>query len=265
MKKYGSFFVQNSCYLAKIVYNHFIIYIIYFLIIISMGQINHFAETNVDDKLKSMISECIGMTSLKISEAENVILQLPICARAPLLALYFVKIRGIEDENSKKFDRFAVLIKLFQIAVRIYERHVLGGASNRFIGTDRFDNKKVKQLVENLGVRQQTNTFKLDSAIDNDPYYKEVLYDLKHAKQCNFVVKATISDYFVKKVMQFVALYAQDVQKFYSVRANSSVCDEQLYKQSWSKYKLLTVRSLFFPNDLEPEELSEFFENYSLR
>ena len=70
---------------------------------------------------------------------------------------------------------------------------------------------------------------------------------------------------FVKKVMQFVALYAQDVRTFYSVRANSSVCDEQLYKQSWAKFKLLTVKSLFFPNDLEPEEFAEFFENYSLR
>lgn len=230
-----------------------------------MGQINHFAETNADDKLKSMIGVCINGTSLKISDAEDVILQLPICARAPLLALYFTKVRGIVEDGTLQHHRFVLLISLFQTAVRIYERHALYGAYNRFIGTDRFDNTNVKRLVDNLGVRQQTNTFKLDSVIDNDPYYKEVLFDVKHNKLMNCNVKATISDYFVKKVMQFVALYAQDVQKFYSVRGNSTICDEQLYKQSWNKYKLLTVRSLFFTNDLELEELTEFFENYSLR
>ena len=77
---------------------------------------------------------------------------------------------------------------------------------------------------------------------------------------------------FVKKVMQFVTLYAQDVRTFYSmdvqtfyVRTNPLVCDEQLYKQSWIKFKLLTVKSLFFLNDLSEEEFAEFFENYSLR
>lgn len=176
-----------------------------------------------------------------------------------------MRIRGIESDNSDKYGRFVLLLSSFQAAVRIFERHVLYGASNRFIGTDRFDNKNVRQLVTNLGIRQQTNTFELDSVIDNNPYYKEVLYEVKHNALLNCKVKATISDYFVKKVMQFVALYAQDMQTFYSVRANSSVCDEQLYKQSWAKFKLLTVKSLFFPNDLEPEEFAEFFENYSLR
>ena len=222
-------------------------------------------KTDFDDELKSRISECIKGTSLKVSEAEGVILQLPICARAPLLALYFTRIRGIVDNNSEAFCRFAVLIKLFQITVRIYERHVLDDADSRFIASDRFCNEKVKQLVQNMGIRLQTNTFKLDSVIDNDPYYKEVLFDLKYAEQCNFSIKPTISDYFVKKVMQFVALYAQDVQEFYSTRANAPVCEEQLYKQSWSKYELPTVNNPFFPNDLEQEELAEFFENYSLR
>lgn len=252
--------------MAKIIYNDSIIYIIHFLNYYFMEHVNHFAETNADDKLKSMISDCVSGTSLRVYDAEKVILQLPICARAPLLALYFMRIRGIESDNSDKYCRFVLLLSLFQAAVRIFERHVLYGASNRFIGTDRFDNKNVKQLITNLGIRQQTNTFELDSVIDNNPYYKEVLYDVKYNNallSCR--VKATISDYFVKKVMQFVALYAQDVRTFYSVRANSSVCDEQLYKQSWAKFKLLTVKSLFFPNDLEPEEFAEFFENYSLR
>lgn len=247
-------------------YNHYIIYIIHFLNYYFMEHVNHFAETNADDKLKSMISDCMSGTSLGVYDAEKVILQLPICARAPLLALYFMRIRGIVKDHTDKHLRFVLLLSLFQAAVRIFERHVLYGASNRFIGTDRFDNKNVKQLVTNLGIRQQTNTFELDSVIDNNPYYKEVLYDVKYNNallSCR--VKATISDYFVKKVMQFVALYAQDVRTFYSVRANSSVCDEQLYKQSWAKFKLLTVKSLFFPNDLEPEEFAEFFENYSLR
>lgn len=231
-----------------------------------MEQVNHFAETNADDKLKSMILDCMSGTSLGVYDAEKVILQLPICARAPLLAFYFMRIRGIVEDRTDKHLRFVLLLSLFQVAVRIFERHVLYGASNRFIGTDRFDNKNVKQLIKNLGIRQQTNTFELDSVIDNNPYYKEVLYEVKYNKALlNSTVKATISDYFVKKVMQFVALYAQDMQTFYSVRANSSVCDEQLYKQSWAKFKLLTVKSLFFPNDLEPEEFAEFFENYSLR
>lgn len=251
--------------MAKIIYNDSIIYIIHFLNYYFMEHVNHFAETNADDKLKSMISDCVLGTSLRVYDAEKVILQLPVCARAPLLALYFMRIRGIESDNSDKYGRFVLLLSSFQAAVRIFERHVLYGASNRFIGTDRFDNKKVRQLVTNFGIRQQTNTFELDSVIDNNPYYKEVLYEVKHNALLNCKVKATISDYFVKKVMQFVALYAQDMQTFYSVRANSSVCDEQLYKQSWAKFKLLTVKSLFFPNDLEPEEFAEFFENYSLR
>ncbi len=238
-----------------------------------MEQINHFAETNADDQLKSMISECINGTSLKISDAEDVILQLPICARAPLLSLYFTKVRGIMEDSSVEYHRFVLLLSLFQVAVRIFERHVLYGISNRFIGVDRFDNKNVKQLIKNLGIRQQTNTFELDSIIDNNPYYKEVLYEVKHNNALlNCDVKATISDYFVKKVMQFVALYAQDVRTFYSmdvqtyyVRTNPSICDEQLYKQSWIKFKLLTVKSLFFLNDLSEEEFAEFFENYSLR
>lgn len=228
-----------------------------------MEQVNHFAETNADSELKTAIDRYVCAAKFpKYSDLEEIILQLPICARAPLLALYFLKVREAKNQQAN----FELLIRLFQVAVRIFERHVLYGASNRFIGTDRFDNKNVKQLITNLGIRQQTNTFELDSVIDNNPYYKEVLYEVKYNKALlNSTVKATISDYFVKKVMQFVALYAQDMQTFYSVRANSSVCDEQLYKQSWAKFKLLTVKSLFFPNDLEPEEFAEFFENYSLR
>ena len=237
-----------------------------------MEHVNHFAETNADDKLKSMIFDCISGTSLGVYDAEKVILQLPICARAPLLAFYFMRIRGIVEDRTDKHLRFVLLLSLFQAAVRIYERHVLYGISNRFIGTDHFDNKNVKQLITNLEIRQQTNTFELDSVIDNNPYYKEVLYEVKHNALLNCKVKATISDYFVKKVMQFVALYAQDVQTFYSmdvqtfyVRTHPSICDEQLYKQSWTKFKLLTVKSLFFLNDLSEEEFAEFFENYSLR
>ena len=128
--------------------------------------------------------------------------------------------------------------------------------------TDRFDNQNVKQLIENLKIRQQTNTFKLDSVIDNDPYYKEVLFDVRNV---NSRLKATISDYFVKKVIQLVALYARDVQIFYAHQSATMVCEEQYYKQTWIKYKLLTIKSLFFLNDLAEEEFAEFFENYSLR
>lgn len=227
-----------------------------------MEKIKHFSETNADEKLKSMIEECAGGTKLSVYEVEKAILPLPICARAPLLALYFTRVRGIVKDNSMELRRFVLLIKSFQTAVRIYERHVLYGASNRFIGTDRFDNQNVKQLIENLKIRQQTNTFKFDSVIDNDPYYKEVLFDVQSV---NSGVKATISDYFVKKVMQFVALYARDVQTFYTHRSTAVVCDEQYYKQTWIKYKLLTVKSLFFLNDLAEEDFAEFFENYSLR
>lgn len=227
-----------------------------------MEKIKHFSETNADEKLKSMIEECAGGTKLSVYEVEKAILPLPICARAPLLALYFTRVRGIVKDNSMELSRFVLLINLFKIAVRIYERHVLYGASNRFIGTDRFDSQKVKQLIENLKTRQQTNTFKLDSFIDNDPYYKEVLFDVRNV---NCRLKATISDYFVKKVMQLVAFYARDVQSFYSVRTATVACEEQQYKQTWMKYKLLTVKSLFFLNDLAAEDFAEFFENYSLR
>lgn len=227
-----------------------------------MEKIKHFSETNADEKLKSMIEECVVGTELSVYEVEKIILPMPICARAPLLALYFNRVYGIVKDNSVELERFVLLVKLFQTAVRIYERHVLYGASNRFIGTDRFDNKNVKQLIENLKMRQQTNTFKLDSVIDNDPYYKEVLFDVRNV---NCRLKATISDYFVKKVMQLVALYAHDVQSFYMYRKTSIVCDEQYYKQTWMKYELLTIKSLFFLNDLVEEEFAEFFENYSLR
>ena len=227
-----------------------------------MEHIKHFAETNFDDKLKSMIEDCVGSTTLCVYEVEKIILPMPICARAPLLALYFTKVRGIVKDYSVELSRFVMLVKLFQTAVRIYERHVLYGASNRFIGTDRFDNQNVKQLIENLKIRQQTNTFKLDSVIDNDPYYKEVLFDVRNV---NSRLKATISDYFVKKVIQLVALYARDVQIFYAHQSATMVCEEQYYKQTWIKYKLLTIKSLFFLNDLAEEEFAEFFENYSLR
>ena len=40
---------------------------------------------------------------------------------------------------------------------------------------------------------------------------------------------------------------------------------EQIYKQGWGKYRLLTAKSRFFENDLATENFSEFFENYSLR
>lgn len=224
-----------------------------------MEQVNHFAETNADSELKTAIDRYVCAAKFpKYSDLEEIILQLPICARAPLLALYFLKVREAKNQHAN----FELLIRLFQIAVRIYERHVLYGASNRFIGTDRFSGKNVKQLVADIGEMIQQRSF--DGSVTNNLYYKEVMFDLCQ-KLPNFHVGLLLSNYCVMKVVQFVALYAQDMQTFYSVRANSSVCDEQLYKQSWAKFKLLTVKSLFFPNDLEPEEFAEFFENYSLR
>ena len=224
-----------------------------------MEQVNHFAETNADGELKNAIDRYVRAAKFpKYSDLEEIILQLPVCARAPLLALYFLKVREAKNQHAN----FELLIRLFQIAVRIYERHVLYGASNRFIGTDRFSGKNVKQLVADIGEMIQQRSF--DSNVTNNPYYKEVMFDL-HQKLPNVHVGLLLSNYCVMKVMQFVSMYAQDVQNLYSVRSGVTICEEQIYKQGWGKYRLLTAKSRFFENDLATENFSEFFENYSLR
>lgn len=224
-----------------------------------MEQVNHFAETNADGELKTAIDRYVCAAKFpKYSDLEEIIFQLPICARAPLLALYFLKVREAKNQQAN----FELLIRLFQIAVRIYERHVLYGASNRFIGTDRFSGKNVKQLVADIGEMIQQRGF--DGSVTNNLYYKEVMFDLCQ-KLPNFHVGLLLSNYCVMKVMQFVSMYAQDVQNLYSVRSGVAICEEQIYKQGWGKYRLLTAKSRFFENDLATENFSEFFENYSLR
>lgn len=225
-----------------------------------MEQLNHFAETNVDTQLKSAINRYVA--TAKFSERTNleeIIQRMPIYARAPLFALYFMRVRGV----GKKQANFELLVRLFQIAVRIYERHVLYGTSNRFIGTDRFNSKSVKRLLDSLGRKIQFQSEETPD-VDNDLYYKEVVLDLRQHLP-NFHVGEMLRDYCAMKVIQFVALYAQDVQNLDLKRPNVSVCEEQLYKQGWGKSKLLTAKSQIFENNLGAEELSEFFENYSLR
>lgn len=224
-----------------------------------MEQVNHFAETNADRELKTAIDSYASIAKFpKYADLEEIILQLPICARAPLLALYFLKVRGTKSQQAN----FELLIRLFQIAVRIYERHVLYGASNRFIGTDRFSGKSVKQLVADIGEMIQVRNF--EGNVTNNSYYQEVMFDL-YQKLPNFHVGHLLSNYCAMKVVQFVSMFAQDVQNLYSARSSVSISEEQLYKQGWVKYRLLTAKSLFFKNDLAPEDFSEFFENYSLR
>lgn len=224
-----------------------------------MEQLNHFAETNVDTQLQLAINRYVA--TAKFSERTNleeIIRQMPIYARAPLFALYFMRVRG----NGKQAN-FELLVRLFQIVVRIYERHVLYGTSNRFIGTDRFNCKSVKRLLDRLGSKIQLQSEETPD-VDSNPYYKEVVQDLRQYLP-NFHVGAMLRDYCAMKVIQFVALYAQDVQRLDLRRPNVSVCEEQLYKQGWCKAKLLTAKSQIFENNLETEDFSEFFENYSLR
>ena len=223
-----------------------------------MRQVNLFPKDNAYAKLLPLIDEYYRNAYYALyADFESVIVSLPICARAPLLALYFTNRENLMQRN------FDVLVRLFQIAVRIYERHVLYDVSKECSeALDRFVGSDILQLINSINSRIQTNTFKLDSVIDNHPYYKEVAFDLKQCAFCA-AMPSVLLDYCVMKVMEIVALYAADVAMLSTVK--TKLCDELDYKEWWKLYCLPVFSCLFFPNNLTEDNYEEFCKNYSLR
>ena len=227
-----------------------------------MHLINLFPKDNAYAKLLPLIDEYYRNAYYALyADFESVVVSLPICARAPLLALYFANRENLRQRN------FDVLVRLFQIAVRIYERHVLyDKPEERSAAIDRFVGSDILQLINSINSRIQTNRFKLDSVIDNHPYYKEVAFDLKQCTFCS-AMPSILLDYCVMKVMQIVALYAGDVLLFLNNSAKS--CEELEYKK-WrnihnTSSNMQSFSCLFFPNNLTEDNYEEFCKNYSLR
>lgn len=223
-----------------------------------MRQVNLFPKDNAYAKLLPLIDEYYRNAYYALyADFESVILSLPICARAPLLALYFAN-----RENTKQRN-FDVLVRLFQIAVRIYERHVLYDVSKECSeALDRFVGSDVQQLISNISTRLQTARSYKDSCIDNHPYYKEVAFDLGQCAFCA-AMPSVLLNYCVMKVMEIVALYAADVAMLSTVK--TKLCDELDYKEWWKLCCLPVFSCLFFPNNLTEDNYEEFCKNYSLR
>lgn len=218
------------------------------------------------------LAERVKMANVKTAcrmNLEEEILKLPVCARAPMLALYFLRICEVSSVyDKKKAATFELLFKLYQIAVRIYERHVLYGSYNGSIGIERFASEKNQALISAL-CELIASPFK-NSNVYNSRLAKEICFELQLKLQGAFV-SLQLRDFCVVQIMQILAMYAQDVSRMsgFCNEANrgrtSTIAEEQLYKLKWERFSLPNLQYLFFEDLPTKEEYTEFFGEFSLR
>lgn len=220
------------------------------------------------DSLEHSVSRCAArfkFVSKQQTDFEEEILPLPVCARAPLLALLF-----IDSDVEQREERLRLLLILYRIAVRIYERHILPDSYSVNGGYERFAGEDTEKIFD---VLTDSVFEECDPEVSTIPEWKspairEILDALR--LKIPFALHCHQLRYFCVLIMRILACYAADIKTFAEITRKEQLTpqkgfDEQTYKYRWRRFKLLKLANALIPILPSEDEYEKFFGSYSLR
>jgi len=221
-----------------------------------------------NEALQLSVNRCLNRLKFHLSKStvdpEEEILTLPVCARAPLLALYFIKY-----DNAGADEKMHLLLLLYKIAVRIYDRHVLPNGYHQEYGYSRYageDAEKAFQVLlsslfedcePNESPEAEWHTLRTD----------EILADL--TRKMPISLNCLQKKYFYILVLQILAGYAADKMTLAAMLRKEPASSEkgfaeEMYKYHWQRFRLPRLSSQIERDLPTEDEYGLFFHNFSL-